>query len=62
MLLKAVIRPVNAEYNLSDNSPVIHEVMQAARELSRAGKSLQSLAETLEAQPESILKGKSALR
>lgn len=52
----------NAEYNLSDNSPVIHEVIQAARELSRAGKSLQSLADTLEAQPESILKGKSPLR
>ena len=52
----------SADYSLSDDSPVVYEVIKAAQELARAGKSLQSLAETLEAQPESILKGKSPLR
>lgn len=52
----------SADHTLSDDSPVIYEVIRAAQELNRAGKSLQSLADTLEAQPESILKGKSPLR
>jgi paraquat-inducible protein B len=49
------------DYNLSDDSPVLYDVRKAARELGKAGRSLQSLAETLEEQPESILKGKSPL-
>ena len=35
------------------------EATQAARELAAAGRALQALAETLDTQPESILKGKS---
>ena len=49
------------DYLLSDDSAVIYDVRQAAQELSAAGRALQSLAETLETQPESILRGKSPL-
>ncbi|MDJ0877333.1 MAG: MlaD family protein [Halieaceae bacterium] len=45
------------EYLLSDDSPMIYDLRKAAEELGAAGRSLQSLAETLETQPESILKG-----
>lgn len=47
----------NMEFLLSDDSPLIYDLRKAAEELGAAGRSLQSLAETLETQPESILKG-----
>jgi paraquat-inducible protein B len=49
------------DYTLSDDSAVIYDFRNAATELAKAGRALQSLAETLEEQPESILRGKSAL-
>jgi paraquat-inducible protein B len=51
----------NVDYLLSDDSAVLYEITKAAQELAAAGRSLQSLAETLETQPESLLKGKSPL-
>ncbi len=51
----------NVDYVLSDDSAVLYDVRQAANELGAAGRALQSLAETLETQPESLLKGKSPL-
>lgn len=48
----------NVDYLISDDSAVVYDVRQAAQELAAAGRALQSLAETLETQPESILKGK----
>jgi paraquat-inducible protein B len=49
----------NMEYLLSDDSAALYDVRQAAQELSAAGRALQSLAETLETQPEALIKGKS---
>ena len=51
----------NVDYLLSDDSAVVYDVRNAAQELGAAGRALQSLAETLETQPESLLKGKSPL-
>jgi paraquat-inducible protein B len=51
----------NIDYTLSDDSAVLYDVRKAANELGAAGRALQSLAETLETQPESLLKGKSPL-
>ena len=51
----------NVDYTLSDDSAVLYDVRKAANELGAAGRALQSLAETLETQPESLLKGKSPL-
>lgn len=48
----------NAEKVLAADSPVIHDVREAAREISRAAYSLRSLADTLDRQPEALLKGK----
>ncbi len=48
----------SVDYNLSDESAVLHDVRRAAQELGKAGRALQSLAETLETQPEAILRGK----
>ncbi len=48
----------NAERTLAADSPVLSEVRDAAREISRAAQSLRSLAETLDRQPEALLKGK----
>lgn len=48
----------NTEKILAADSPVIHEVREAAREIARAAHSLRSLADTLDRQPESLLKGK----
>lgn len=52
----------SVDYTLSDNSAVMYDVRQAARELGKAGRALQSLAETLETQPESLLRGKNSLK
>jgi paraquat-inducible protein B len=51
----------NVDHLLSDDSAVMYDVRRAAQELSAAGRALQSLAETLETQPESLLRGKSPL-
>jgi paraquat-inducible protein B len=51
----------SVDYVLSDDSAVLYDIRQAAKELGAAGRALQSLAETLETQPESLLKGKSPL-
>ncbi|MEP5764782.1 MAG: MlaD family protein [Halieaceae bacterium] len=51
----------SVNYLLSDDSAVLYDVRNAAQELSAAGRALQSLAETLETQPESLLRGKSPL-
>jgi paraquat-inducible protein B len=51
----------NVDYLLSEDSATLYEITKAARELGAAGRALQSLAETLETQPESLLKGKSPL-
>lgn len=51
----------NVDYTLSDDSAVLYDIRQAANELTAAGRALQALAETLETQPESLLKGKSPL-
>ena len=51
----------NVDYLLSDDSPTLYELTKAAQELAAAGRALQSLAETLETQPESLLRGKSPL-
>jgi paraquat-inducible protein B len=49
------------DYILSDDSAVLYDIRAAAKDLGAAGRALQSLAETLETQPESLLKGKSPL-
>lgn len=51
----------NVDYLTSDDSAVLVEVTRAAQEMAKAGRALQSLAETLETQPESLLRGKSPL-
>jgi paraquat-inducible protein B len=51
----------HVDYTLSDDSAVLYDVRKAANELGAASRALQSLAETLETQPESLLKGKSPL-
>lgn len=48
----------NMEHLLSDDSPVLYDLRKAAGELGAAGRSLQSLAETLETQPEALIRGK----
>lgn len=47
-----------AEQTLATDAPVMSEVRNAAHEVSRAAQSLRTLAETLERQPEALLKGK----
>ena len=47
------------DYTLSDNSATLYDVKRAARELAAAGRALQALAETLEKQPEALLRGRS---
>ncbi len=48
----------NLEHLLSDDSAMLYDLRKAANELGAAGRSLQSLAETLETQPESLIRGK----
>lgn len=47
-----------AEKTLATDSPVMVEVVDAAREVSRAAQSMRSLADLLDRQPEALLKGK----
>lgn len=50
----------DANHLLSDDSPLIYEVVQTLDQLGKAAKKVDALAETLEREPESLLKGKSA--
>jgi len=43
---------------VSPDSATLYQLNKALQEMSRAGRSLQSLANTLEEQPESLIKGK----
>jgi paraquat-inducible protein B len=47
-----------AGYALSEQSPVFHELTRTAAELGRAGRALQALADALDRQPESLLRGR----
>ncbi|MEH6634841.1 MAG: MlaD family protein [Halioglobus sp.] len=47
---------------VSEDSATVYELNRALRELADAGRSLQSLARTLEEQPESLIKGKTGDR
>ena len=49
----------SVDYTLSPDSQAMYELIQAARELGAAGRSLQSLAAALEETPESLLRGRS---
>ncbi len=44
---------------VSPDSTTTHELNRALREISNAGRALQALAKTLEAQPEALIRGKS---
>jgi paraquat-inducible protein B len=44
---------------VSPDSATTHELNRALREISSAGRALQALAKTLEAQPEALIRGKS---
>ena len=48
------------DFAVSGQSPMLYELTRAVEELARAGRALQSLADTLERQPESVLRGKNA--
>jgi paraquat-inducible protein B len=48
----------NAEYLMSDDSPQLYQIEQAAKELQQAAAAVSQFAETLERQPESLLRGK----
>jgi paraquat-inducible protein B len=43
---------------VAPDSPTLYELNNALKEMTRAGRSLQSLADALEAQPESVIRGK----
>jgi paraquat-inducible protein B len=45
-------------YAMSEESPVVHELTRATAELGRAARSLQALADSLESEPESLLRGR----
>jgi len=47
---------------VSPDSATTHELNRALREISNAGRALQALAKTLEAQPEALIRGKSGDR
>jgi paraquat-inducible protein B len=47
---------------VSADSATTHELNRALREISSAGRALQDLARTLEAQPEALIRGKSGSR
>lgn len=48
----------NVEGLVAPESATMYQLNKALEEMARAGRSLQSLAETLEEQPESLIKGK----
>lgn len=50
---------VDANHLLSDDSPVVYEIVQTLEQLGTAAKKISTLAATIEREPESLLKGKS---
>ncbi len=61
--VEAMVRSLDAavadiSYSVSDDSPFFHELTRAAEEVRRAATAVQVLATTLEARPESLLRGK----
>jgi paraquat-inducible protein B len=48
----------NLDRTLAADAPLLSEVRDATREISRAAQALRSLADTLDRQPEALLKGK----
>ena len=52
----------SVDYTLSDRSPVIFELQRSVAELGRAARALQALADGIEREPESLLRGKSAAK
>lgn len=46
------------EYSLSDDSPTLYQFNEAMSEVAKAGRAIQTLADTLEQQPEALLRGK----
>jgi phospholipid/cholesterol/gamma-HCH transport system substrate-binding protein len=49
---------INAQGLIADDSPTTYQLNEALRELALAGRALQSLAKTIEDQPESLIRGK----
>lgn len=49
----------DANHLLSDDSPLIYEVLQTLEQMGKAADKINTLAETVEREPESLLKGKS---
>ena len=45
-------------YSVSEQSPLLYELTQAVAELGRAGRSLQALSDSIEREPEALLRGK----
>jgi paraquat-inducible protein B len=61
--IEAMVRNMNVavadiSYSVSDDSPFFHELTRAAEEVRRAATAVQVLATTLEARPESLVRGK----
>lgn len=50
----------NANHLLSDDSPLVYELAQTLEQLAEAAKKINTLAETVERQPEVLLRGKSS--
>lgn len=48
----------NMDRTLAADSPLLSDVRDAAREIARAAQAMRSLADTLDRQPEALLKGK----
>lgn len=46
------------EHRFSDDSPTLYQLHQALDEVANAGRAIQGLADTLEQQPEALLRGK----
>ncbi|PIE39097.1 MAG: paraquat-inducible protein B [Gammaproteobacteria bacterium] len=46
------------QYSVSDDSPTLYQFNQAMTEVAKAGRAIQALADTLEQQPEALLRGK----
>jgi paraquat-inducible protein B len=57
-LVKAEGAVASLEGSMGEDSPVVYELTTALAELSAASRSIRILAETLESQPESLLRGK----
>ena len=59
-LVKAEGAVAGLEGSVGEDSPVVHQLTTALTELSAASRAIRILAESLESQPESLLRGKSS--